>query len=133
MARVKKVKLVTPDSLEALFVRKDICELAVGKALVCLFNRQTEAEKNRNVTTEHNLVGFTEADARSGCISAKYFLKHQTLERWQLDMWLRRNKNGVMRLAKYWKQLNEEAIKKTNSKPLKEATGFRPIAPGEDM
>lgn len=131
--RSKKIKLVTAESLQELLGRKDIRIRVIGRALVCLFNRQTESEKNRNVTTEHNLIGFTEADARSGCISAKYFLKHDTLENWQIEMWTKKNKNGVMRLAKYWKQLNEEAIKKANDKPRKEATRFRPPHAGEDM
>jgi hypothetical protein len=105
-------KLVTKESFTALISRRDeVGKKAIGRALVHLMNRQTEVEKQILQTNEHNLVGFTQADARSGVISARYFLRHGTLEKWQVDRWLKKNKNGVPRLAKYWMQINEEANK----------------------
>jgi hypothetical protein len=83
----------------------------IGRALVHLLNRQTEAEAKNNTTDNHNMRGFTPADARSGCIGAKYFLKNRTLQDWQIEAWMRPGAHG-MRIAKYWRQLNEEAQKK---------------------
>lgn len=34
-------------------------------------------------------------------------LKHKKLLQWQREMWLKPNKNGTARIAKYHKQLNE--------------------------
>ena len=84
----------------------------IGRALVHLFNRQTEAEQQANDTRVLNDMGFTGADGYSGCLSAKFFLKHGRLEQWQIDRWMKPNKNGVPRIAKYWKQMDEEAKKK---------------------
>jgi len=84
----------------------------IGRALVTIFNNQTETEKNVNTTNQDNGVGFTGADARTGCITAKYYLKHQRLEDWQVEKWIRKNRNGVMRIAKYHAQLNKAAKEK---------------------
>jgi len=81
----------------------------VGRALVVLLDRQTREESATNTTREHNMRGFTGADARSGCIGAKYYIKHKTLQEWQIEQWTRPNKNEVPRLAKYWRQLDDEA------------------------
>lgn len=85
----------------------------VGRALVALFNRQTEAEKQVNDTNEDNGVGFAGSDAKSGCLTAKYFLKYGTLLDWQLAKWLKPARAGLPRICKYHKQLNDIAIAKT--------------------
>ena len=51
--------------------------------------------------------GFTGCDARSGSITAKYYLKYKTLQDWQLERWLEKN-----RICRYHRQLNEIAIAK---------------------
>ena len=84
----------------------------IGRALVVLFNRQTEEEKSASDTRVDNGIGFTGADGHSGCITAKYYLKHRTLQEWQLDKWLKKNVRGTRRISKYWRQLNEEAERK---------------------
>lgn len=81
----------------------------LGRALVVVFDNQTEAEKQANITNRDNGAGFTGADARSGCLTAKYFLKHGMLADWQFDRWTKRNRKGIMRFAKYWKQLDSAA------------------------
>jgi hypothetical protein len=81
----------------------------VGRACVVLFNLQTESEKDINATNVDNGVGFTGADAYSGSLTAKTFLKRGTLDDWQCDRWLKENVNGVPRIAKYWKQLDGAA------------------------
>lgn len=92
---------------------RDRCAHFLGRALVVMFRNQTADEQATNETREHNGVGFTGADAHSGTISAKYYLKHGTLQDWQIERWLKRNANGTMRIAKYWRQLDEAAKLKT--------------------
>lgn len=105
--------IVTRDSLHMLVTRGDhIAMHAIGRALLHLFNRQTQIEQSRNETNIHNTVGFTGSDARRGCITAKYYLKHRRLEAWQIEQWARPSANGYARIAKYWRQLDEEAQKK---------------------
>ena len=85
----------------------------VGRALVVIFNNQTEEEKHASDVREDNGIGFTGADGHSGCITAKYFLKHGTLLDWQVERWLKQNAKGTPRISKYWRQLNAAAQKKT--------------------
>lgn len=88
----------------------------IGRALVVLLKNQTQAEQAENETKIDNDIGFTSADAKSGSISAKYYLKHKTLQDWQVERWMKPNKKGVPRLAKYWAQLNVAAEAKAKSK-----------------
>lgn len=74
--------------------------------MVAIFNNQTESEKADNATEEFNGIGFSGADARSGTLTAKTFLKRKTLEDWQVERWTKRGNNGFSRLTKYAKQLN---------------------------
>lgn len=105
--------LVTRDSLHNLVTSGGpVAMHAVGRALVHLFRRQTETEQRRNNTEVWNEVGFTGADGRSGSITAKYYMKYGVLQDWQIKQWIKPNRNGYARIAKYWKQINEEAKKK---------------------
>jgi len=81
----------------------------IGRACVAVFQYQTAAEKTTNDTRVYNDEGFTSADAREGSLTAKYYLKHGTLHEWQVDKWVRVNKKGTMRIAKYWRQLDRAA------------------------
>jgi hypothetical protein len=90
----------------------------VGRALVAIFKNQTGVEQSGNKTKNNNGIGFTKADARIGCIAAKYYLKHKSLEQWQLDIWLRSNKQGLPRIVKYASQLNAIANAKQTSAPM---------------
>lgn len=87
----------------------------IGRALVVLFNNQTKDERDVNNTHYHNGIGFRGTDARSGCITAKYYLKHKNLLPWQVEMWMKPNKKGDMRIAKYWKQINAAAVEKADA------------------
>ena len=108
---------VTRKSLTELIMREDEVGMhAIGRALVHLFRRQTEAERDMNTTCVENMRGFTGADGRRGALTAKYYIKHKQLLDWQMEIWRRPNKNGVPRLAKYWAQINEEAQKKASAK-----------------
>lgn len=106
-------KIVTKEMLNELINRgDDVAMHAVGRALVHLFNRQTDDEKSTNDTRHYNNRGFTGADARQGTIGAKYYLKHRKLLDWQVAIWTKPNAKGWSRLAKYHGQINEEAAKK---------------------
>lgn len=84
-------------------------EAVVGRALVVLMENQTEDEK-RDVQTRHNNnIGFAGSDARSGTLTAYYYLKHKSLQDWQIEKWTRLNRKGEPRLAKYWRQLDARA------------------------
>ena len=109
----------------ALINRQDEVGMhAIGRALVHLFNRQTDDEKVDADTKHHNARGFTPADARRGVITAKYYLKHRKLLDWQIEWALTPNRNGVQRLAKYHSQIAEEAEKKA-AKAAAAATALR--------
>lgn len=103
--------LVTKDTINDFFAKHTSHEARaafIGRALVVLFNNQEEDEKRTNDTRHHNGIGFTGADAHSGSLTAKYFLRHGTLAEWMVDRWMKRGKRG-MRIAKYHRQLNEAA------------------------
>ena len=102
--------IVTRDSLKALLERDPV--RVVGRALVAIFQNQTEDERANNTTTELNGIGFSGCDARSGVIGAKTFMKNGTLRDWQVDMWLKPAANGYPRICKYARQLNDIALAK---------------------
>ena len=106
--------IVTKDSLIKMLNNPNPNYVAevVGRALVGIFKNQTDDEKSDNKTTHHNGIGFTGADAHSGSISAKYFIRHGFLKDWQVSRWVKPNKHGVPRIAKYHRQLNSIANQK---------------------
>ena len=102
---------VTRESLQAMLDNPNEKYVAqvIGRALLVLFKNQTRDEQSMNTTNKDNGIGFTGADAHSGSITAKYYIKHKTLMDWQVDRWTKRGSRGYSRLAKYHKQLNEAA------------------------
>ena len=106
--------MVTKESLTQMIqaANPEKQAMIVGRACLALFKRQTDAERATNSTNTENSIGFTGADARSGSLTAKTFLKNNTLLPWQVERWLKVDRRGTMRIAKYWKQLDEAARKK---------------------
>ncbi len=84
----------------------------VGHALVVLFKNQTDDERRANTTKVNNGVGFTGADGHSGCLTAKCYIVNRTLQDWQVERWLRKDKSGFARICKYHAQLNIAANNK---------------------
>ena len=110
--------LVTRASLMALLSNEAKRPHVIGRALVAIFNYQTEFEKRCNQTNHLNSVGFSGSDAKSGSLCAKYYMKHGTLLPWQVESWMH-DFHGFPRITKYWKQLNTAALAKQRalSKP----------------
>ncbi len=104
--------LVTRESLIALLNNEEKRQHVIGRALMVIFKNQTESEKSANQTTNHNNIGFTPADAKSGSITAKYYIKNKELLDWMTEKWMKPNDRGIPRIAKYWSQLNDAAITK---------------------
>lgn len=109
-------EIVTRDSLAKMLENPNpaYVQAVIGKALVAIFNRQTEDEKASNDTRKWNSIGFSGADAKSGSLTAKYWLKHKRLLDWQVEKWIKLSR-GYPRLCKYHKQLNEIANEKAAS------------------
>lgn len=118
---MKQTYIVTRESLLNLLKDEAKRPHVIGRALVVLFNRQTEAERAANQTNMHNAIGFTGADGRSGCLTAKFYLKHKTLLPWQVDRWMKPGKSGFPRITKYWRQLDQAAQLKAVQKDEKVA------------
>lgn len=105
--------IVTKQNLADMLNEADAAKRAhiIGRALVALFNRQTEAEQSANRTDNLNGIGFTGSDARSGSLTAKSYIKNRTLQQWQVDKWMTLSR-GYPRICKYAGQLNEIALEK---------------------
>ena len=106
--------IVTRDSLEAMITRANDAkkQAIIGRALQHLTERQTVAEQAMEATVNDNGIGFTPADARMGTSMAGFYTKRGYLSPKQIAYWIRPNAKGVMRVAKYHKQLNEVATAK---------------------
>lgn len=113
-----KQAIVTKDSLKKMLDDAPTVEAQakiIGRALVALFNRQTQSEQSSNTTDNLNTIGFAGCDARSGSLTAKTFLKNGTLQSWQVQKWMQETR-GYPRICKYHRQLNEIAYEKAERK-----------------
>lgn len=122
--------IVTRESLQQMLSNKNeaYVQHVVGRALVAIFERQTKEERNSNDTKVNNDIGFSGADAKSGSLTAKSYLKNKKLEKWQVEKWLKPQKNGFARLTKYHKQLNEIAVEKAAQQHIQQ---YRAASNGE--
>lgn len=57
----------------------------VGRAMLFLFNQQTQSEKSSGTTSENNGVGFNSVDSRFGSNIAKWYQEHNFLTIKQLE------------------------------------------------
>jgi hypothetical protein len=94
-------KVWTKRSVQDLLATND---KAVCKALVHLFNRQTDSEQAIENTKYRNDVGFTAADAPRLTSIAKFYLSRKFLSPKQVALVRKR-------ILKYWKQLLQEIAK----------------------
>lgn len=85
---------------------------AIGRALMVLTERQTFDERQNQDTKYSNGIGFTPADAKVGVSMGQQFKERNFLTVKQVAYWRKPNNKGVMRIAKYWKQLIDAAKEK---------------------
>ena len=110
-------KIVTKASLVRMLNDANEAKKAqiIGRALVVLFQRQTEDEQIVNETHHRNWRGFNSGDAKQGSIGAKTFLKRGNLMDFQVEYWLKKGSKGTPRIVKYHRQLNEAALAKAKA------------------
>ena len=94
-------KIWTQDEIKQLLVDND---LAVSKAIVSIYNLQTESEKSTKSTNDNNGVGFNGVDAEFLSSLAEFFIKYNRLSEKQLAF-------GRKKIMKYSKQLTMIANK----------------------
>ena len=110
-------QLVTRDSLQALIDQGGDKQMhVIGRALVVLWENQTEDEKATASTTKANGKGFTGYDAEWGTRNAEFYRHHMRLTPQAIAAWSRKGANGYSRIVKYHKQLNEAAKAKIAAK-----------------
>lgn len=115
--------LVTKDSLNRMLIEAEPARRAniIGRALVAIYARQTKDEQASNHTAEDNGIGFAGCDAHSGSLTAKSYIKNQSLLDWQTEQWMRPFR-GYPRICKYSKQLNQIALEKQQQKIAQQST-----------
>lgn len=72
----------TKDSIRALIASND---RAVERAMIVLFDRQTQDEKQVEATRHHNNRGFNHGDAKKGTYYARWVLSGRKLTGHHLD------------------------------------------------
>ena len=87
--------------VELLRTRDD----AVGRALLAINARQTQDERQQEMTKYHNMRGFTSGDAKRGTGMANYYARFGKLTPKQLAWWRVSNAKGRSRIEKYVEQL----------------------------
>lgn len=92
----------TKDKIIELLTTNDV---AVGRALVRLNQRQTNDEQVSQDTKHRNNMGFRPCHARMGTIMAEYFSNKGKLSPKQAAYWRVCDKNGNMRIGIYANQL----------------------------
>jgi hypothetical protein len=96
----------TKEKIAALLFSND---LAVERAIVTIYNRQTQDEQNSEETKHSNGIGFSGAHARLGTYLAKWILSDRHLNRKFLD-------KGRAMMMHYTGQLLEEAQAKAQGR-----------------
>ena len=94
------MKVWNKESIQALLARND---LAVQKAIVAIYGRQTRGEQENSWTSHKNGEGFGLFDAKLFSDMAKKILAGGTLEHGQIEYARRKG------IYKYWRQLAEIA------------------------
>jgi hypothetical protein len=85
----------------------DTNDLAVGRALLVIFERQTDNEKSADRTEDKNDIGFSGVDAEICSSFAKQYKSRGFLSPKQMVI-------ARKKMKKYWKQLAEIAREKGN-------------------
>lgn len=113
--KIKTPAIVTKESLQQMLDEANLerQQHIIGRALVALFERQTQLEQSALHTVEDNGVGFAGCDAVGGSLTARSYMKRKALVQWQVDKWTKVSATtGFARICKYAGQLNQIAIEK---------------------
>lgn len=121
----------TVESIRTLLATND---LAVGRALIVLRNRQTADEQSSETTKHLNGRGFRPCHARMGTSMASFFERRGYLTTKQVNYWRAKMADGNSRIEIYARQLLEEAAAKAaRTKPVQMELQFRARRAGEDL
>jgi hypothetical protein len=102
-------------SKDAIVKLLETNDKAVARALVVLYNNQTDSEQATEETRFRNGEGFRPCHARVGTSMATFYLNRGFLTAKQVAYWRRRMKDGNMKIGIYWKQLAIAAEKKVGA------------------
>lgn len=96
-----------PEDITALLTRNDAVGMhAIGRALVALYERQTEDEQASHTTTDANGVGFSAFDAEIMTSLAEFYADRGYLTEKQVAMMRKPvGKTKKPRIARYARQL----------------------------
>lgn len=94
--------MYTKDQIVEMLATRDV---AIGRALVALYNRQTIDEQSNQVTTKQNGAGFRPCDAFVGSSMAQFYQKNGYITQKQAAYWRKPMKNGQMKITIYANQL----------------------------
>lgn len=98
------------EEIESLLEAKDE---AILRAVVAIYKKQTDDEKDRKHTIDKNGIGFTGCDGRTGTFHGEYLTKWEWnrpyVQTKILPYWKRFNKKGKMKICKYATQLTKIA------------------------
>jgi hypothetical protein len=84
------------------------------RILLMLLDRQTEDEQKNDTTRESNAMGFAGVDGYIGTSMAKRVKARGFITENEYNFWMR-DSRGAPKIAKYWKQVNDEIEKKKAS------------------
>jgi hypothetical protein len=99
MSRKKEIRKWNKESVQHLLDTNDV---AVLRALIAIFNFQTDYEQDAEVTRERNNVGFSGIDGEILSSFAKQVKKRGSLSEKQMVI-------ARKKMKKYWRQLVEIA------------------------
>ena len=125
---------LTKEYIQSVLMREDEVGMhAVGRALVLLNERQTPSERHAKEVLRHNARGFTPVDAEWGTDMAEFYKRTGRLTPKQLAVWRRPNAQGIPRICKYWRQLQEDAMEKHGIIKLAPRSKKSPIGLEDDL
>ena len=119
------------EAIQSLLANSD---KAVARAVVAIYNLQTDEEKRSEQTLRSNGVGFSGTDARRGTYYAQYILRTGSLTGKHLEL-------ARKMTQKYWRQLAEIANaapavaveSHAHSATAEERRAYRARKDGEDI
>lgn len=96
----------TKERIEALLMTESETGMrAVGRSLVAIYKYQTADEKQVDMVSHHNGVGFMAAHARVGSSMARWFQEKGFLTPKQVAYWRKPDATGKPRICRYAGQL----------------------------